>query len=364
MKLARAIAALILAAAVAIAAGCGKKPAEQAVQPPLPKQITGQPPGKKKIYKFAMVPKLLDNPVFRLAREGAEAAAKELGDVDLIFTAPERADTDKQVQIIESLIAKRVDGIAISCNQADALEPVINRAVEAGIATITFDSDSPNSKRLVYYGINSYEAGKKQAELFLEALKKMGREPKGKVVIQSGVAGAPNLEERIDGVQDVLSRYPGIKFLPTLYCNDDTEKAVSQLEDVLKAHPDLLGMILVGGWALFAEAPGPFANIKPGKIVVIGFDALPPEWDYVRQGYVYALVAQRCWHWGYESIRILHGIVAEGKKYPSFVDSGLDVVTKENVEEYARRWETRDFKGTSAEPAAGGEGQPSGESAE
>ncbi len=322
-----------------VLAGCGKQGGTEAVpEPPVPRAMQGKAPlpgGEK--YQFALVPKLRDNPVFQLAHEGALAAAKELGDVEVVFQAPERADTAKQIADIESLIAKKVDGIAISCNQGDALVPIINQAVEAGIPTITFDSDAPDSKRITYYGINSYQAGVKQAELLVEALGKMGMKPEGEVVIQSGVAGAPNLEERIDGVKSVLEKHKGIKLLETLFCDDDTSKAVVQIKDVLRAHPKLKGIILVGGWALFAEAPGPFEDIKPNTVAVVGFDALAPEWDYVRQGYVYALVAQRCWHWGYESMKILHSIVVEKKEYGEFVDSGLDIVTKDSVEDYAAK---------------------------
>jgi len=326
-------------------AGCGKQQTttEAMPAPPIPDAMQGKAPlpGGGEKLQFALVPKLRDNPVFQLAHEGAEAAAKELGDVEVIFQAPERADTAKQIADIESLIAKKVDGIAISCNQGDALVPVINKAVEAGIPTITFDSDAPKSKRLTYYGINSFQAGVKQAELLLEGMKKAGMPLQGEVVIQSGVAGAPNLEERIDGVKSVLDKQPGIKLLETQFCDDDTSKAVSQLKDVLRAHPKLKGMILVGGWALFAEAPGPFEDIQPGQVVVIGFDALPPEWDYVRQGYVYALAAQRCWDWGYQSMKILHDIVVDHKEPPEFIDSGLDIVTKDNVEEYAKKWDEK-----------------------
>jgi len=341
--LAAAVLATVLAASVG-SLGCGRRePA--ATQPPIPAPFQGQPPTTPaKKLQLAIVPKLLDNPVFQLAAEGAQAAAAELGDVEVIFTGPETADTAKQISTIENLIDKKVDGISISCNQGDALVPVINKAIEAGIPTITFDSDAPKSKRITYYGINSFQAGVKQAELLIEALSKMGRKPEGKVVIQSGVAGAPNLEERIDGVKSVLAKYPGIRLLETLYCDDDTAKAVGQLKDVLRAHPDLQGMVLVGGWALFAKAPGGFEDIKPGKVAVIAFDALPNEWDYVRQGYVYALVAQRCWRWGYESIKILHDIIVNRKTYPSFVDSGLDIVTKENVEQYAEKWNKKQFK--------------------
>ncbi len=325
--------------------GCGKpEPGAGGGAPPIPGALQGKAPGTGKHLQFGLVPKLLNNPVFEIADEGAKAATTELGDTEVIFSAPETADTAKQIQIIEGLIDKKVDGLAISCNQGDALISVIDKAVAAGIPTITFDSDSPKSKRITYYGIDSKQAGVKQGELLLEAFKSMGMKPEGKVVLQSGVAGAPNLEERIDGVKSVFAKYPGLKLLETLYCDDDTAKAVTQLKDVLRANPDLKGIILVGGWAMFAQAPGAFEDIKPGKVAVISFDALPSEWDYVRQGYCYALVAQRCWMWGYQSMKTLHDIVVEKKTQPKFIDSGLDIVTKATVEEYAKKWQTKQFK--------------------
>jgi ribose transport system substrate-binding protein len=338
------VALLIVAAFVT--AGCGQKPgtAGGGGAPPVPGAFQGKAPTGGKQLQFALVPKLLNNPVFELAHDGANAAAAELGDVEVIFGAPETADTAKQISIIEGLIDKKVDGIAISCNQGDALISVIDEAVAAGIPTITFDSDSPKSHRATYYGIDSRKAGVKQAELLVEAMKSMGMQPSGKVVLQSGVAGAPNLEERIDGVKSVLKNYPGIKLLETQFCDDDTARAVSQLKDVLRANPDLKGIILVGGWAMFAMAPGAFEDIKPGKVAVISFDALPAEWDYLRQGYCYALVAQRCWMWGYQSMRILHDIAVDKKPQPRFIDSGLDIVTKASVEEYAKKWQTKQFK--------------------
>lgn len=149
VALATVVLAMLLAASLA-GLGCGKRE-QPTTQPPIPAPFQGQPPtvpGKK--LQIAIVPKLLDNPVFQLAAEGAQAAAAELGHVEVIFTGPETADTAKQISIIENLINKRVDGISISCNQGDALVPVINKAIQAGIPTITFDSDAPKSKRITY----------------------------------------------------------------------------------------------------------------------------------------------------------------------------------------------------------------------
>lgn len=340
MKTATPLVLMLLFAAV-LMVGC-PKPRTETVPPPDVNAPTGTPepaqnattaaPGGK--LQFALVPKLLDNPVFKLAEEGARDKARELGDVEVLYQAPPTADAAKQVEIIDSLIRKKVAGISVSCNEAGALKAAIDRAMDAGIPTICFDSDSPDSKRITYYGVDNPKAGAKLAELLL---KELAATKEGEVAIITGVPGAPNLEERIRGVREALAKAaPKLKVLDPMPCNDDTQRGVTVVKDVIRSHPKLVGIVMVGGWPLFAKAPGPFEGLQPGKLKVIGFDALPNELDYVRQGYVQALVAQRCYAWGKESIQILHDIVVDKKTFPSFVDSGLDIVDKSNVEEYAK----------------------------
>ena len=151
---------------------------------------------------FAVVPKLLDNPVFNVAKVGAEDAAKDLGDVEISWTAPVTSDAAQQASIIESLIERKVDGIAVSVNDPDALRGVIDKAMDAGIPVVTFDSDAPKSKRIAFYGTNNYGSGKSMGEYLVKI---MG--PKGKIAIQTGTPGALNLEERIQGVKDYLKNY-------------------------------------------------------------------------------------------------------------------------------------------------------------
>lgn len=290
---------------------------------------------------FAVVPKLLDNPVFQVAKIGAEDAAKEFGDVEIQWTGPVTSDAAQQASIIESLIERKVDGIALAVNDPDALKGVIDKAVDAGIPVVVFDSDAPQSKRKSFYGTNNYESGTILAE---HLVKNMGT--KGKIAIQTGTPGALNLEERIQGVKDYLKEYPDITIVSTQACYDDINRAVSQIEAVHQAHRDLKGWVLVGGWATFTPPPGPFAGKKPGDLVVVSFDALQEQLEYVRQGYIHMLIGQKLWGWGYESVTMLRGMVKEGKKYPAVIDSGVDIVTKDNVEHYAQKWKTMNFKET------------------
>lgn len=310
----------ILALVAFLPAGCGKNG------------------GNKKIV-FAFVPKLLDNPVFQVAWQGAQAAAHDFdsGKIEVERFAPVKSDAVEQAQIIESLIERKVDGIAISVNDADALKETIDKAVDAGIPVVTFDSDAPKSKRISFYGTNNPGSGRTMGEYLV---KYMGQ--KGTIALLMGTPGAPNLEERKNGLLEYLKQYPDIKVVATEYCYDDVNQGVSKMEAVLQGHPDLKGWVLIGGWGIFTPVPGPFGAKKPGDLTVIAFDALPEELDYVRQNYAQALIGQKLWGWGYESVRMLKEI-RDGKQLPPVIDSGVDIVTKENVEEYAQKWKTGKF---------------------
>jgi ribose transport system substrate-binding protein len=311
---------LLIVSVVFLLSGCGKKQEE-------------------KKWTFAFVPKLLDNPVFQVAWKGAQAAAHDLDSTKIVVErqAPVKSDAVEQVQIIESLIERKVDGIAISVNDADALRETINKAIDAGIPVVTFDSDAPKSKRISFYGTNNPGSGRTMGEYLVRS---MGA--KGNIALLMGTPGAPNLEERKNGLLEYLKSYPDIKVISTEYCYDDVNQGVSKMEAVMQAHPDLKGWVLIGGWGIFTPPPGPFAAKRPGDVTLIAFDALPEELDYVRQGYAQALIGQKLWGWGYESVRMLKEI-KEGKQLPPVIDSGVDIVTKENVEEYAQKWKTGKF---------------------
>jgi ribose transport system substrate-binding protein len=301
----------LLAAALA-AAGCGRAKSGKPV--------------------FAGVPKMLNNPVFELAHRGAKKAAAELG-VELLWNAPVEGDALAQVGIVKNFTAQKVDGLFLSVNNAEMLRGAIDDAVQAGIPVVCFDSDAPQSKRLTCYGVDDAAAGGRAAELMVE---KMGKQ--GEVAVLHGTQGAPNLELRIRGFTERMRQIaPGAKVLPPVFCNDNIQKAVDVVKAQITGNPGLTGFYLSGGWPLFATAPGPFAGATPGKLAVVAFDGLPEELEYVRQGWVHALTAQKCFEWGYESVKLLMEHRKGRRDFPPHTDSGFDVITKENVEAYAAR---------------------------
>ena len=142
---------------------------------------------------FVWSPKATDNPVFAVAQAGGKIRSDELG-VDFKWVGPPNTDAALQASLLDDAITAGCDGMGISCNDATVLLPIINRAIDAGIPVITWDSDSDQSKRLSFYSIDGDAAAHAGATRFAEV---MADNPTKTYALLSGNAGAPNLEGRI-----------------------------------------------------------------------------------------------------------------------------------------------------------------------
>jgi ribose transport system substrate-binding protein len=283
-------------------------------------------PGK---LRFAVIPKSLDLPVFNYAKIGAEREAARRGNIEVIWRASENADQLRQKEILESFITQRVDGIAISCTNGDFLTETINRAMEAGIPVITWDADAPRSKRIAFYGVDDLAAGR---ILGSQAVRLLGG--KGKVAIITSI-GAVNLERRLKGVRDVLAQHPDMPILEVYDIKEDTVRAAEIIAAGTNRYPDLAAWISVGGWPVFTR--NALASVPP-QTKVISFDTIPPAPDLLKAGKVQVLLGQKYFGWGSESVRLLADIKAGRPPASPIIDSGVDVVTPENVDQYVISW--------------------------
>lgn len=296
--------------------------------------------------QIALIPKSLDSPTSGITHRGAVAKAAELSkvgskDVEIFYTGSIAADAAEQVRVMEDAIARGVDAVAISCVDPTACIDPIKRATAAGIPVMTWDSDSPESSRFTYLGVDNYLAGRVAGNMLVSALR--GR---GKVAILTGVPGTLSLEERIRGCRDVLSLFPEVEVVTTVASNDDINRSVQILEETMQAHPDLNGWFFTGAWPLLAER----AAIPLWKeatlshnMKTVAFDTLPVELELLQDGYLSALVGQKYWGWGYYSIQIIYDHIQNGRNYPPLVDSGIDIVIPENVNGMLRTWEVLNF---------------------
>ena len=289
-------------------------------------------PAFAQTYKFAVVPKAMNNPFFDVARDGCMKRAKELGNVECIYKGPIEHEPATQAQIIQDFITQKVDGLAISVADVAAMSKSIDAAVAAGIPVITFDADAPGSKRTAYIGTNNKDfglaLGKQLAQLRPEG---------GKYAIVSGGPGAKNLAERVDGVRESLkgTKWVEVQGSPT-FCNDDSALAIQQMTDLRTATPDLGAIVPIGGWPMFApEGYKAFVNknkkdIDAGKFTLVVADTLKMQLELLRDGYSNALTGQRPFEMGEKSMDTLLAL-KKGQKVPEVIYTGLDLVTKDNV---------------------------------
>lgn len=294
-------------------------------------------PGAKRALVIGVIAKSSGNPVFQAARTGAEDAARDLSakygiDIKADWKTPVSEDAQKQAQFMEQLVSQGVDGIAISCSDGQVLQKSIDDAVGKGVVVVTFDSDSPSSKRMAYFGINDVDAGKAVMD---ELAKAMGTG--GPVAILSGNQTAPNLNARIEGVKQRLEALKDKGFtLKQVYNTKEVPAdAANLVQQVATANPEIAGWAMVGGWPLFTQNALDGVNAK-----VVSVDTLPEQLEYLKSGKVQALIGQDCYGWGYQSVVMLVEKLHEGKNPPAVVNNfKLAVVTKDNVAEYEGLWQ-------------------------
>jgi len=306
---------MVVAAVAAVVAACGGG------------GETAKAPSR---LRFAVIPKALDLPVFNYAKVGAERQAKEYGDVDILWNAPASADQLKQKEILESYITQRVDGIAISSLNGDFLTDTINKAMDAGIPVTTWDSDAPKSKRIAFYGVDDAAAGRIMGE---EAVRLLGG--KGKVAIITSV-GATNLQRRLDGMKEALAKAPGIQIVETYDIKEDSVRCAELMAAGTNRYPDLSAWLSTGGWPVFTR--NATAALDPAKTKLISFDTVQPALDLLREGKVAVLIGQKYFGWGSESVKLLYDIKHGKMPASPIINSGVDVVTKENLDDYIAKW--------------------------
>jgi ribose transport system substrate-binding protein len=306
-------------------------------------------PSQRPKLTIAWVSKSLGNPVFDLGQRGAVQKATELSargpiEVEVLTVGPVSADAIEQTRIMDDLIARGVDGIAVSCNDPTACAAPIDRAADAGIPVMTWDPDSPSSRRFSFLSIDNDTGGRTAADLLARAIG-----GSGKVAVITGVPGALNLQQRVDGFQARLAEaYPDVEVVRVVVSNEDINLGVQGVEETMQAHPDLRGWFFAGMWPLFADRgsmPLWEAASRRGAVKTVAFDSLPLELDLLRDGYIEALIGQKYWRWGYDSVQMVYDYVVSGRRYPPFIDTGVDIVTRNNVDAMSEAWRRNDFSG-------------------
>jgi len=268
-------------------------------------------------------------------KAGVEQAAKDFG-CDAKLDGPVNWNIDQQVSIIEGYITQRVDGLAIAPLSSEVIDPIIAKAMDAGIPVVTFNTDSPTSKRIAFYGQDLVESGRVQARILIEY---MGEN--GKVLITSCDAAAPWSQMREQGVREELAKHPGIEVLNIINAKGDEQQCYAAIENAIQAYPEVTGIASLDAVTTPAVGRAILRYDLKGKINQVGHDLMPETLDNIKAGATNATLSQNPYKQGYLPVEQLFKHVTEGAPLES-VDTGILRVDQSNVEEYIKRLEAGD----------------------
>lgn len=283
---------------------------------------------------IAFLPRSLGNPIFLDAFEAAQKKAYELG-VRLEWVAPFDFDSDLQVEMIENLIRRGVDGIVASVNDEEQVHRVFQKAMDQGIPVATFDADSPGSGRLFYIGINNYEAGVEIGRALVDVIQRKQMENQVlDTMIMTGYREAVNLEERIRGFLDATTDEITLNIADILENEDTVEKSIILLEDYLKTNPEVDVIYFVGGWPFYvtSDALPNFRQWAKEGGIAVGIDLFYDALLLQKEGLIQYLIGQDMTTMGSLGLELMVNYIRYGEIPPEIVETGLERANESNLD--------------------------------
>jgi rhamnose transport system substrate-binding protein len=259
----KAIGAGAIAAGLLLSAGCSKQPEK---------------------IRIAMVVKNLGNGFFDAAHAGANEAAAQLKDVEIIYTGPTTPSAEGQIEIINSLISQKVNAIVISANDPNALVPIAKKAMQRGIKVVSFDSGlAPEGRLMQLNPSNAQLIGQKQLQMASDAIG-----GGGDIAILSASAQATNQNIWINVMKEELAKpaYAKLKLVATVYGDDQSDKSYREAIGLLRSNPNLKAIIAPTTVGINAAGKAVVDEKLVGKVYVTGL-GLPSEMaGHVKSGAV------------------------------------------------------------------------------
>jgi ribose transport system substrate-binding protein len=278
-----------------------------------------------------------------IARRGVEKADAELADVEAEFRITADGTAAEQQRVVDDLLAKGVDGIAISPVDPDNQGALIDAAAKQAVV-FTQDSDAPDSARLCYIGTDNVAAGREAGRLIREAIP-----DGGSIMLFVGKLDARNAQERIQGIREVLAG-SNVKILDVRTDDTDVARAKANAADTLVRYPDIKA--LVGLWSY--NGPAILNAVrqagKAGQVRIVTFDEADETLAGIRDGDIHATVVQQPFEFGYQAITQMARVVRGDR---SFIPESEQiivptlVVNRANVEEFSKK--INELRGRSGE---------------
>jgi ribose transport system substrate-binding protein len=285
-----------------------------------------------KVLKFAFVTNNSSD-FWTIARRGVEKADAEMADVEAEFRLTSDGTAAEQQRVVDDLLTKGMDGIAISPVDPQNQTALIDAAAKRTLV-FTQDSDAPNTARTCYIGTDNVAAGRQAGQLIREAIP-----DGGPIMLFVGKLDAQNAKERIQGIKESLAG-SRIQIIDVRTDDADDVRAKANAADTLVRYPDIKG--LVGLWSY--NGPAILNAVreagKTGRVRIVAFDEADETLAGVKEGTIHATVVQQPYEFGYQAIMRM-AQAARGDR--SFIPESKQiivptlVVNRSNVEEFTKR---------------------------
>jgi ribose transport system substrate-binding protein len=280
--------------------------------------------------EIAVIVKTTNSDFWQNVKKGAnDGAAKLKGYTATFQGAASDTDLAGQVALVENAVNRKVAGIVLAPSDPDALIPAMKKAWEAKIPVILIDSAASDAGKNYYQSFLATD-NKKAGELCAQALiDKIGKE--GKIAIMSFTAGSGSEIGRVGGFKKYIETHSKLKIVGTYYSNSQMGTALNQTTDVLAANADLKGVFGANEPTAIGMGRALVQSGKAGKVAAIGFDGNGDLQAFVKDGTIEAIAVQSAYMMGHLGVTTVADVVA-GKKVPKFLDTGVVMVTKKNID--------------------------------
>ena len=288
--------------------------------------------------RYIFVASNIKLPYWQEAQAGFKDAAQTLG-VKTEFRGPSTYSPEEELKAFQNAMETHPTGILVAPARALLFKEMIDSAVQAGIPVICVDSDSPESRRILFIGTDNFRAGMESGNRMANLLHGRGR------VALITILAQLNLNDRLRGVQETLKGHPEIEIAEVIDDKGDPKQAESQVSPLLESQKiDGILCLEASGGSGAAEA---LQRLKmSGRIPIVAMDKNPETLDWIKKGVISATIAQKPYTMSYYGLRFLddlhHNIVHEFKDWrtaplsplPTLVDTGTGVVDRQNVEDF------------------------------
>lgn len=280
--------------------------------------------------EIAVIVKTTNSTFWQNVNKGADGAMKDVKGHTMTFSGPasESAIAD-QVNLVENAVNRKVAGIVLAPSDPDALVPAIKKAWEAKIPVVLIDSMIADSGKPYYQSFLATDNALAGELCAKQMIAKVGTT--GKIAIMSYVAGAGSELGRVGGFRKYIEANSKLQIVGPFYSQSQMATALNQTTDVLASNGDLKGIFGANEPTAVGMGRALVQSGKAGKVVALGFDGNEDLQKFVKDGTLEATAVQGSYQMGFQGVKTVADVLG-GKKVPKFLDTGVVMVTKANID--------------------------------